>query len=204
MEYAGDNPERWVDPDGNDFWEWRTVREGWAGIWNPRASWDTFSPIFKDKIETKNPTFNELAVRSRQKLGLSENAEHMGSQVNALRHTLWQAMLTKSYDQSTAKEIADSHEVNPDAIASEDAATKQFDTLEEADQSIDLRNNIIGRAVGEANRNVVGGPHQLAEALVQEFHEKGLWVAVQQANGKYKAARVKLTDAEFAAASRRS
>ncbi len=112
-------------------------------------------------------------------------------------------MLTKSYDQSTAKEIADSHEVNPDAIASEDAATKQFDTLEEADQSIDLRNNIIGRAVGEANRNVVGGPHQLAEALVQEFHEKGLWVAVQQANGKYKAARVKLTDAEFAAASQK-
>ncbi len=64
--YAGDNPERWVDPDGNDFWEWRTVREGWAGIWNPRASWDTFSPIFKDKIETKNPTFNELAIRSRR------------------------------------------------------------------------------------------------------------------------------------------
>ncbi|MGF6851688.1 SpvB/TcaC N-terminal domain-containing protein [Paraburkholderia sp. CI3] len=201
--YAGDNPERWVDPDGSDFWDWRTVKETWAGIWNPRAAWNTKNLLFDDKIETKNPTFNTLAVRFSTKLGLSENAQRMGSQVNAIRHTLWQAMLTKSYDQSTAKAIADSHEVNPDAIANEDAATKEFNTLEEADQSIDLRNNIIGRTVGEANRNVVGGPQQLAEALLKEFHEKGLWVAVQQANGKYKAVRVKLTDAEFAAASQK-
>ena len=77
--------------------------------------------------------------------------------MNAFRHTMWQAMLTKSFDRSTAKEIADSHEVDPDAIANEDPATKEFDTLDEADQSIDLRNNIIGRSVGEANKRPCHG-----------------------------------------------
>ncbi|WP_310481701.1 RHS repeat-associated core domain-containing protein [Chamaesiphon sp. VAR_48_metabat_403] len=202
--FVDNNPICRIDPDGRDFFEWKTVKEVWAAAWNPRAAMKTKTLIFDDKVETEKPTFNTLAVRFSTKLGLVENKEREGSQVNAFRHTLWQALLTKQFDQSTAKEFADSHESNPDAISQEDATTKEFDTLNAADQSIDLRNNIIGREIGEKNRNVIGGPHQLAKVLLQEYHEKGLWVAEKrQDNGKYKAVLQKLSDIEFADASQK-
>jgi len=39
--------------------------------------------------------------------------------------------------------------------------------------------------------------------LLKEYHEKGLWVAELQANGKYKAVLTKLSDKEYAAASQK-
>ncbi|MEG4292058.1 SpvB/TcaC N-terminal domain-containing protein [Microcoleus sp. C2C3] len=201
--FVDDNPICKIDPDGRDFWEWKTVKEIWAGIRNPRAAMKTKTFIIDDKVETEEPTLNTLAVRFSTKLGLTENDEREGSQVNAFRHTLWQALLTKHFGQATAKEFADAHEKNPDAISNEDASTKEFDTLNAADQSIDLRNNIIGREIGEKNSRVIGGPHQLAEALLKQYHEKGLWVAELQSNNKYKAVLRKLSDAEFAAASKK-
>ena len=199
--FTGNNPIGRTDADGRNWDDFtKTLSEGWVSLKHPIAAWHT-KGIVSDETATIDPALTTRAIRFSTRIGLTENVEHEGSQVNAFRHVLWQAMLTRRYGSEIAKQFADAHEVNPAAIKNQDPAAKEFDTLNEADQSIDLRNNIIGRAIGEENKNVIGDDKQLAEALLLRFHEGGLWVAVLQPNGKYKAVLQKLTDAEFEASS---
>ncbi|MFZ1011304.1 MAG: RHS repeat-associated core domain-containing protein, partial [Candidatus Sulfotelmatobacter sp.] len=197
--FVGQNPVCRLDPDGRDAIDAtkKFFKEAAATVRHPVAAHDTKS-IFDDSVETEKPSISTLAVRFSTKIGLQENEEREGSQVNAVRHTIWQAILTHRYGAVTAKTIADSHEANADAIENEDAATKTFKTLDEADQSIDLRNNIIGRDIGSRNDYVWDRAY--AEKVLEVFHEQGLWTAEKQADGTFKISRQKLSDKEYESA----
>jgi hypothetical protein len=67
---------------------------------------------------------------------------------NALRHFMWQALLTARFDRSVAASIARSQERG---------------TPNEHDSRVDHHNNAAGQAYGEANPGLASGP--LSDAL---------------------------------------
>ena len=99
---------------------------------------------------------------------------------NAIRHTLWQATITALYGFDIAKEIADAHENNPNA----DLTIRQFtgsNAFLDADQTIDLLNNQIGRSIG--NTSTSCKMDCIMEQILNRFYETGLYTA--QRNNQY-------------------
>ena len=137
------------------------------------------------------------AVRfSTNNLGLNENAAHEGSQVNAFRHALWQAQITKELGMDVAKEIGSIHEENPKAIDGiKDFSKVRFSTLNEADQSIDLLNNIIGRSIGSKSESYYMDNNAIA--VLNYYHDNGLWIARKMSDGTYMIYQQKLSDDQY-------
>lgn len=169
--------------------------------------------------EVAEPSNSSLAVRfsvnlrtDRQqeisKGGLTENAKHEGSEVNAMRHVLWNILNTLKYGRETAEEAASAHEAHPDAIKGQDPDKQVFQNLEDVDEATDLRNNIIGRSLGaalksnsEARIDSQTKNRLSAKTALEAFHKSGFWVAELQKDGKtYKAVIHRLSDATYDAA----
>ena len=102
-----------------------------------------------------------------------------GSEGNAYRHVLWQAMITSEFSEEIATQIGNVHE--DDAMVNLDE--RLFKTVSEADQTIDLLNNEIGRAIGK--RNPGCSKNDLAKEVLKEFKNSGFYVAEQCKDGKY-------------------
>ena len=79
--------------------------------------------------------------------------------------------------------------------------TQTFPTWLAADEGCDLRNNIIGRAIGAGNPK--GGARALANVVLQVFHDPGLYVVEAQGDGTFKAVRRKLSEPAFEGASKK-
>ncbi len=75
---------------------------------HPIAAWR----IGMKKSDADNLTSN--AVRFSQALGLDDtvNRDGRGTQVNAVRHTLWQASITSTFSSKLAKLAGDAYEKN--------------------------------------------------------------------------------------------
>jgi RHS repeat-associated protein len=135
-----------------------------------------------------------VAVRFSTRIGLLENSAHEGSEVNAFRHTLWQAVITKKYGASIAEEVGYAHE---DKLPSN--LTKRKFTgataLADADQTIDLLNNVIGREIGKSNPTL--STQELAIKVLERFHDHGLFTAQQNPDGSVDVVQTKISDAEF-------
>ena len=128
----------------------------------------------------------------------TEGEKNMGSQVNAFRHGLWQSTITSAYGSDIAKQAGDAHEENPDAInnmSANDLSNKSFKTMAEADQAIDLGNNIIGRQIGEANKGL--GMKDMAMNVLDQFKSGGLWTATKQEDGTFKISITKITSEQY-------
>jgi len=101
---------------------------------------------------------------------------NMGSGINAFRHGLWQATIRSRFGDSIAKQVGALHEENPYAINGK--VTYHFegaDALVQADQTIDLLNNVIGREIGTANAG--SDMKILALKVLDYFYKQGMWVA---------------------------
>ncbi len=100
--------------------------------------------------------------------------------VNAVRHTLWQAVIAARYGIAIAKEVGDAHEDNPNASlnAIEFHGTNAF---YDADQTIDLLNNRIGREIGRKSSS--DKMRDIAYVVLEEFYQNGLYTAKR--TGKY-------------------
>lgn len=163
----------------------------------------------EDAAEVEIPSTSSLAVRFSVNLrtdrqpelgagGLTENASREGSEVNAVRHTLWNAINASRFGVDTATEAANSHEDDPNLIDNQDPATQTFASSSLADSGVDLRNNIIGRAIGNGSRST---PKQLTAAVLRTFHDQGLYVSDPIGDGTFRAVRRTISDATFQAAS---
>jgi RHS repeat-associated protein len=142
------------------------------------------------------------AVRFSTRIGLNENVQHEASQVNAFRHVLWQAGITKEFGTSIAKQIGNAHEENPFATTGSNLQTS-FATLSKADETVDLRNNVIGRSIGAANPQA--NMQELALKVLDYYKDKGLWTATAITNdqGKitgYTVSQTKLDQKQYDAA----
>lgn len=115
-----------------------------------------------------------------------------GSQVNAFRHVLWQATIASRYGSDIAKQVGDVHEENPNV----DLGQRTFKTLAEADQTIDLNNNVIGRQI--AAQNPDASMKELALKTLEAFHTDGLYtVSGKDSQGNVTIDRTKISDAQY-------
>jgi hypothetical protein len=146
-------------------------------------------PLIAMAIGTVSPgtiNISTNAVRfSTNDLHLLEPTTHgqEGSEVNAFRHALWSGTIKSHFGQQIAEEVGNAHESNPLAIAGQGRNTMHFPTRALADESCDLRNNEIGRAIGSSS-----DPEQmnvLALRVIDYFREHGLWCAEPQRGGSW-------------------
>jgi len=114
-----------------------------------------------------------------------------GSQNGAFRHVLWQAKIAAEFGVSTAAEAGNAHEENPFV----NLAQRKFTSLSEADQTVDLLNNQIGREIG--SKNEFKDMAEMANLVLEEYHENGLYVANKTRDGKYTVEKAKLSDKKY-------
>jgi RHS repeat-associated protein len=136
------------------------------------------------------------AVRISTGLGLQENQSREGSEVNAMRHTVWQATITATPGMGAkiAQEVGNAHEENP----SVDLSVRNFTgkgALDRADQTTDLLNNKIGQKIGQDHQGA--SMKEVARAALDYYHTVGLYVAVKDSKGNVSVIQQKLTDAEY-------
>ena len=150
-------------------------------------------------VSSGSNNISTVAVRFSTSAGLNENALREGSQVNAFRHTLWQSSITSQYDASTAAQAGNAHEAFPFAVnGSSDPSQQVFQTSGDADQSVDLLNNSIGRDIGSNNSNL--STQELAIKVLDTFKNEGLWTSTKQEDGTYKISKTKITDEQYKSA----
>jgi hypothetical protein len=158
--------------------------------WNLRYS----ASAWRDPSKT-NLTTN--TVRFANSLGLNDTKSGLGTQVNAFRHVEWSASLTVKYGAEIATEAANSHEHNPNV----DLSVRNFsgkNAAGEADQTVDLLNNQIGRSIGEANPGA--SMSELAGAALDYYHTNGLYQSQQNADGSVSVVQTKLSDQDYTTA----
>lgn len=126
--------------------------------------------------------------------GLPENAAREGSHVNAFRHGIWLATITKEFGQSIAKQVGNAHENNPFVDTSKRTFTGSG-ALSEADQTIDLLNNQIGQKIGLANPDA--SMKDLAMAVLKDFYDNGFYVAEESKDGTVNIVKTRLTDKQY-------
>ena len=133
------------------------------------------------------------ATRFSINSGLNDNAYNKGSKRNALRHFIWMGSITSEFGISIAKQIGNAHEENP-SISNFDT----FNSMDEADEQVDLMNNQIARAIASQYKNET--MENLALRGINYFYTTGLWV-VEELNyygtAVYMVKQTKLTDSEY-------
>jgi RHS repeat-associated protein len=122
-----------------------------------------------------------------------------GTDRNAFRHTVWQAMISYRYGNDIAKRVGYAHEEDPLVNRGiEDFHFVWFDTLSLADQSADLKNNELGREIATAyGSNASVTDSDFARYALRYFHEKGLWVAVPQYDDTFQIEQKQLSNSEY-------
>ncbi|UOO83097.1 hypothetical protein LVJ83_06465 [Uruburuella testudinis] len=155
--------------------------------------------IGMESSESANITSN--AIRFARRTGLDDraNGDGRGTQVNAVRHTLWQAAIAARFDPATAEAVGHAYEINPVI----DEAQTDYPSRYAADEAVDLRNNRIGRRIGSERPQT--DMKTLALSVLAHFSQEGLWMAEPvETNGQtaWRISQTKLNHTQYEAAVR--
>ena len=189
-----------VDPDGEAFGDPPTwARTAGFALRHPNIA----SAIgvcrpgeYNTNISTRSERF---ATRGRsvsdpntilKKNGLSIDFDPC-SEIGAFRHTLWQATIASYYGRDIATEVGNAHEDNP----STNLSVRNFSSMAEADQVVDLLNNMLGRIIGEQNPNCP--MNELAGKVAEYFYTTGLYIGTLNEDKTWSVHRTKITKEQY-------
>jgi hypothetical protein len=191
------NPIYYTDPTG-------MAPEGPGPSWWRTTKFVLRNPIIAQNIgyyEKGSQNISTNAQRFAGRLGFTPDNQIAveGNAVNAFRHVMWQSEITAQYGAGIARQAGDAHEDNPNAATGSNFKTS-FSTLLAADETIDLMNNVIGRAIGNATK---GEDMQFRALVTLEYYkENGLWTATPTTDSKgkvtgYTIGQTKLTQEQY-------
>lgn len=146
--------------------------------------------------DKKSSNISSNAKRLAERTGLDNRANGDGraTQVNAVRHTLWQAAISSQFDSQIAEKAGNAYLHD---MEERDGKTDYFSRLA-ADQAVDIRNNRIGRSIGSGKPQ--SDMKTLAHGVLFYYHKVGLWTASEvKENGRkvWRIAQTKLSEAEY-------
>lgn len=144
--------------------------------------------------KSSNITSNAARLAERTGLDNRANGDGRGTQVNAVRHTLWQAAISSQFDSQIAERAGDAYLADTDL---REGKVNYYSRLA-ADQAVDLRNNRIGRSIGSGKPNA--DMKTLAQSVLFYYNKVGLWTAAETRTGGRKVWRIsqtKLTEAQY-------
>lgn len=203
--YCANNPIKLIDPNGEEYGipTWLLLK-GIARVveaTSKNADVKTVAYSFnhpinairvgtaKDGGKNISSVASNFAVNMSKAAGLSSEGE--GSQRNAIRHVLWQAILTNKFGSKQTERIGNIHENGPKA----DLSQRSFKTMGEADKVVDQLNNEIGRSIGERNKGADNVT--LAKQVAGEFYNNGLWTVSENADNTFSIHKSKISKAEY-------
>ena len=107
---------------------------------------------------------------------------------NSMRHTIWQATLASQHNPQVAYSAGMAHETRPYA----DTDKRVFDNESDADMTVDLLNNVIGRRIGAKNRHL--SRKQIALLALKELKDSGLYQYELCNDGLWRIMKVRISD----------
>lgn len=191
------SPMSKMDTDGHGICNSSACRETVFAFQHPLITREVGPVVTGLPFGIHSTNISTNAVRFSVGIGLSENASHEGSQVNAVRHTLWSATMTAKYGKAIAQKIGNAHEQNPNV----DLSIRTFsghDAIAEADESVDLLNNQIGQSIGAANPGA--SMNQLTGLALDYYRTIGLYTVSTDAEGRVSINQARLSDQQYFAA----
>ena len=199
--YCNDNPVNMVDEEGRKIVPWyfiymaiaktlenygktNTVKEIGYSMQEPYIALVNGAPTLNyDSISLSSSNY---AINLGNRLGVIKNEP--GNEKNALRHVIWQGLLTNRFGTHHANRIGRAHEDR-----NVDTNQHKWNDKEDADTVADLLNNTIGQSIGldgkMSNQDVV-------EKVLQVFQSEGLWVVVCRENNSYSVERKRISEGE--------
>ncbi len=205
--YCNGNPLKYVDPDGRlpisnliiGYYAMAMAFEKSSGNSDIRtAGYAMQYPInalivgrYHDYSNNITSITGHFVINLMDAIGLSY--KEPGDEGNAYRHALWQALLINIFGKNHAQRIGNAHENN----SSIDTRTT-FNNKDDADTAVDLRNNIIGRRIGARNKGA--NNKKLAQLVLKEYYENGLWGVTPQTDGSYTIEKKFLTKGQYVSA----
>ena len=177
--YCADNPIRYIDPDGREthipmpgiyagliFAGYHNTKTLAFYITHPQIANSIGSPNDKGTISNTASNFEINITKGIN--GLEHGSP--GDEGNAIRHTIWQAMITNEFGEQIANTVADCHEDD----WKKDSQKTVFKDQEAGDTYVDFKNNKIGRSIGKNNPKATN--KQLITKVMEHYHTKGLYV----------------------------
>jgi len=206
--YCDDNPVKYKDPDGRQkmtlsplgiiqYLSIAISLEHTDGNQNARQiGYAMQHPFIANHVKNDlGVVAGNFQLNIGKAIGAFKNEE--GTPQNAIRHTLWSALSTRDLGSEKAERAANSHETTTNI----DLSKRNFTGVkasDNADRTIDLLNNVIGRDIGENNKGADN--KTMAIKVIEEYHDNGLWTMSGSEKTSYTIQKTKLTDAQYKAA----
>ena len=198
--YCAWNPVKLVDPDGNEAGIPPTwVRTGWFALRHPQIAsaigscrpgeMNTNISTRSERFATRGSSYSSQGTIFRSN-GCTEDPDPC-SEIGAFRHTLWQATIASYYGRDIATQVGNAHEDNPNA----NLKARRFSSMAEADQVVDLLNNMLGRTIGEQNPNCP--MNELAGKVLESFYKTGLYTGSLNEDGSWSVSRTKIAKEQY-------
>ncbi|WP_264793693.1 DUF6531 domain-containing protein [Aureispira anguillae] len=113
-----------------------------------------------------------------------EAGYYMLRQVNAMRHAVWQGLITMSRGKEVALEVGNVHESFPESEA--DLSQRVFYNIHDADRTVDFLNNQIGRNIASNYAASCSRceSRYIPLLILWEYYKEGLWVGNVVRNSK--------------------
>lgn len=198
--YCANNPVNFVDPEGKFPWGILPIQRKIIRYASQNATFKTIAyAIFHPSIAVRvgwykegshfiSTTAGDFAINLTNAMG--SKIDENGDTRNALRHVIWQGIITSEFGKKQARLIGLAHEGRTDYDLS---ARQSYSDKNDADTVADLKNNLIGQELG--SRDYIS-TQDLVYTVLEYSKNNGLW-EVEQTNEGYMVVQKKITDEQW-------